>query len=285
MRVTLKLLLSIMMLILAGCWLATLAQTEDPLLAWGRKTGSLKVALASALPYIIISQNGDATGASVDLQNAVLKEMGLPALEPVLTGWDSMIPGLQAHQFDYIGAGMNITEARCKVALFSAPYYAARTGLYVRPGNPRHLTSVAEVVRRPDIKLAAIATSGQQVYALKQGINPAQITIVPDIQAGAATVIGGRADAFIVGQFSIPNPEEKGLEVIVDEQSPVDGSGAAFRKEDVRLRDAFDDKLNVLIRNGTIQMLYEKYGLANGDLEARLLTKFTKASDIVPSCK
>ncbi|MCA6112202.1 transporter substrate-binding domain-containing protein [Bradyrhizobium cenepequi] len=264
----------------------TFAQHEGRLFASIRKARAVKVALASLPPYITMSPNGEATGSSVDLQKMVLKSMGFHSLKPMLMGWDAMIPALQAYQFDYIGAGLAISEERCKVLVFSAPYYAAQAGLFVLPGNPKHLTSVANVAERPDIKLAMLPSlSSYQGYALKKGVKPDQIIIVPDVQAGAATVLNGRADAYMGGQFNIPHPADKGLNVIVDEQSPVIASAAAFRKEDVAFRDAFNQQLNLLIRNGTMQSLYEQYGIANGDEQARLLAKFAKASDVVPSCE
>ncbi|MCA6112206.1 transporter substrate-binding domain-containing protein [Bradyrhizobium cenepequi] len=273
------------MLILTGYSFGTFAQTEDPL-ASIRKAGQVKVALASVPPYIVMSPGGEARGSSVDLQNIVLKELGLPALTPMLTGWDAMVPGLQARQFDYIGAGLPITEQGCKVLLFSAPYYAAQLGLFVPPGNPKHLTSVADVAHRPDIKISMLSGLGNnRAYALKVGVKADQVMIVPDHQAGAATVSGGRVDAFVGSQFAILNPEEKGLELVVDKQSPVNASAAAFRKEDVAVRDAFNKKLNVLIRQGLIQDLYKKHGIPNGDIEAQLLANLTKASDVVPSCE
>ncbi|WP_439360408.1 transporter substrate-binding domain-containing protein [Bradyrhizobium sp. DASA03007] len=285
MRAASKLSLLILLLTVTAHSLPVAAHAEDAILSSIRKAGKIKVAMSSAPPYIIVSPTGEATGSSVDLQSMVLEEMGLPPLTPVLTGWEFMIPGLQAQQYEYIGAGFNITEARCKAVLLSTPYYAARTGLYVRPGNPKHLMSVADVAQRPDIKLSAIGTSAQLAYAVKQGVKSEQIMQVSDIQAGASTVIGGRADAFILGQFSITNPEQKGLEVVVDKQSPVDGSGAAFRKQDVGFRDEFNKHLISLIRSGVVQKLYQKYGIPNGDEQAQLLANFTKASDIVPSCE
>ncbi|MBB4365283.1 polar amino acid transport system substrate-binding protein [Bradyrhizobium sp. CIR18] len=283
--VDLKVALLGMLLAVVGCSFLSFAKAEDPVLASMRKAGEVKVALASNPPYQFVSPTGEAKGAGIDLQSMVLKRMDLPPLTPSFTQWDAMIPGLQAHQFDFVGAGLSITESRCKAVLFSTPFYAAQTGLYLPPGNPKHLRSVAEVAYRPEIKLSAIATSAQLTYAQKQGVKPEQIMIVPDIQAGAASVIASRADAFIVGEFSIPNPRQKGLELVVDHQSPVDGSGAAFRKEDVHFRDAFNKELSALIRSGTIQKLYEKYGIGDGDREAELLAKFTKASDIVPDCE
>ncbi|MCA6112210.1 transporter substrate-binding domain-containing protein [Bradyrhizobium cenepequi] len=282
MRTTPRLSLLALLLALIGYSLPVLAETEDPLFASIRKAGQVKVALASAPPYMVVSPTGEATGSSVDLQNMVLKGMGMPALAPVLTQWDAMIPGLQAYQFDYIGAGLNITEARCKILVFSTPYYAAQTGLYVSPGNPKHLTGLAQIAHSSDIKVATLpGLDSYQGYALKQGVKPEQITIAPDIQAGAAIVTSGRADAFFIGQFTISDPQQKGLEVVVDEQSPVYGSAIAFRKEDVHFRDAFNEQLNSLIRSGAIQNLYEKYRIPNGDTLAKLLGKFTKASDLV----
>ncbi|WP_194473284.1 transporter substrate-binding domain-containing protein [Bradyrhizobium sp. CCBAU 51753] len=284
MRSKSKLSLLVLLLTLTSYSLLTFAQSEAPLFASIRSASKVTVALASNPPYQFVLPSGELTGSGGDLQNMVLKSMGLPALTPIFTDWNAMIPGLQAHQFDYVGAGLSITAERCKVVIFSAPFYAAQTGIYVLPGNPKHLTSLADIARRPDIKLAAIV-SGELAYAREQGVKPEQIITVPEIQAGAATVIGGRANAFITGQFTIPNPQQKGLEVVVDKQSPVFGAGMAFRKEDKQFRDAYNEHLVPLLRNGIVQKLYAKYGIANGDTQARLLANVNKASDIVPSCE
>ncbi|WP_439406555.1 transporter substrate-binding domain-containing protein [Bradyrhizobium sp. DASA03076] len=209
----------VLLLTLIGHSLPARAGTADPLLASIRKAGQAKVALGSAPPYIAVSPDGKATGYVIEVIDLALKGMGLPALAPVLTAWDAQIPGLQAHQFDFSGANV-ITEARCKAVLFTAPFYAMRDALYVLPGNPKHLTGFSELARSPEIKLAVVRGSSQEAYALKKGLTPERLVLVTDIQAGAATVIGHRADAFAVGQFTIVAPEQKGLEVVVDEQAP-----------------------------------------------------------------
>ncbi|MCP1909538.1 polar amino acid transport system substrate-binding protein [Bradyrhizobium elkanii] len=283
MRATPKLSLLVLLLTLIGYSFPTLAES-DALLASIRKAGQVKVALASLPPYMIVSPSGEAKGSTVDLQNMVLEAMGLPKITPLLMNWDALLPGLQAHQFDYVGAGLNITEERCKVMLFSVPIYANRTGLYVLPGNPKNLTTIAQVVDRSDIKVAAISSGPVIAYMLKQGAKPEQIVRVPDVQAAIATVTGGRADAYVDGEFAVPKPEEKGLKVVTDEQTPAYGAAYAFRKEDVRFRDAFNEHLTLLIRDGMIQKLYNKYGIPNGEAQAQLLAKFRKPSDIAPNC-
>ncbi|WP_439360411.1 ectoine/hydroxyectoine ABC transporter substrate-binding protein EhuB [Bradyrhizobium sp. DASA03007] len=270
---------------LAGYSVPIAAHAEDTL-ASIRKAGKVTVALASLPPYVIVSPSGEASGSLADLENMVLKNMGLPALTPVLTDWAAMIPGLQVKQFDYIGAGWNITDAYCKVVLFSAPTYANPAGLFVSAGNPKHLTSVADIARHTDAKLAAVGKgTPYEQFALKRGIKPEQIIYVPDTQAGIATVTGGRADAFIVGQFAIPNPEQKGLDLVHDKDAPLVAGGMVFRKEDVAFRDAYNKELNLLVRDGTLQKLYDKYKVPNGEVIVQLITKYTKASDFNPSCE
>ncbi|QOZ23901.1 ectoine/hydroxyectoine ABC transporter substrate-binding protein EhuB [Bradyrhizobium sp. CCBAU 51753] len=276
--------LLILLFTLTGYSFPTFAQVDDALLASIRKAGEVKAALASNPPFQFISPSGKPAGSGVDLQNMVLKSMDLPELTPVFTEWNSMIPGLMARQFDFVGAGLNITEERCKAVIFSAPFWATQTGLFVQPGNPKRLTNVAEIAHRPDIKVS-MPGGPYKEHALKQGINPSQIMLTPDVQAGIATVVGRRADVYIGGSLSITNPNEKGLELVIDEGAPVYASGIAFRKEDKQFRDAFNEQLVPLLRNGTLERLYEKYKIDGGSTLTKLLAKLDKASDIVPSCE
>ncbi|MCK1669391.1 transporter substrate-binding domain-containing protein [Bradyrhizobium sp. 153] len=273
------------LLVMCGHSFPTFAQMEDALLASVRSAREMKVALGSAPPWSYVSPSGKAEGYGVEMVNLTLKEMGLPPLIGVLTAWDAMIPALQAHQVDFVAPGLTITEARCKVVVYSAPLSAQQDALYVLPGNPKKLAGYSDIARRTEIKLAVVIGSSQEAYALEQRIKPEQLVRVIDVQAGAATVIGGRASAFAVGQFTISSPEQKGLEIVLDKQSPVNGYGVAFRKENARFRDAFDKQLRLLIRDGTVQKLYEKYGIPNGDTAAQLLATVSKAHEVVPSCE
>jgi polar amino acid transport system substrate-binding protein len=274
--------LPVVLLAVSGYSLPTHAQGDDALLASMREAGAAKAAIASAAPWASISPSGEAQGYLVDVTNLALKGMGAPKMSAVLTTWDAMIPGLQARRFDFVPAGLLVTEARCKVVAFSAPITAQQDALYVPPGNPKHLSGYAQVAQSPDIKLAVLTGSAQEAYAVKQGLKSEQMVRVPDIQAGIATVVGGRANAFAVGQFSVPSPQQKGVEVVVDLQAPVSSIAVAFRKEDVRFRDEFNKQIEALRSNGAMKDLYAgKYGLPNWDV----LAKITNTSDLAPGCE
>lgn len=247
-----------------------------------KQAGTAKVAIASTPPYAFLAPSGEPQGYLIEISQKVLNALGVPKLTAVVTTWDAMIPGLQAKQYDFLPGGMNITAARCKVVAFTVPVTAQQDALYVKPGNPKKLTGYASAAKTADAHIAVLAGSSQEAYAQKHDVASNQLLRVPDMQSGIAAVTGGRADAFIVGQFSVPEPEKKGVERIVDTTSPAVGIAFAFRKEDVAARDAFDVQINALKTNGTMKTLYvDKYGFNNWDLLARV----NKATDIVPDCK
>jgi polar amino acid transport system substrate-binding protein len=180
-----------------------------------------------------------------------------------------------------VPAGLNITAARCQVVAFSAPISVHQDGLYLMPGNPKGLTGYEAVAKMPDIKLAVLSGSSQEAYALKRGVKADQLVRVPDIQAGIAAVRGDRAQAFALGQFSVPNPAQRGVELVVDKDAPLQGIAIAFRKEDAPSRDAINAQVKTLKANGKLRELYEKkYGFPNWDL----LNKTNTAADVEPGC-
>lgn len=257
------------------------AQTPPTLVQAMKQAGTAKVAIAATPPYAYLSPSGEPQGYLIEVSNEVLKSLGVPKLTALMTTWDAMIPGLQAKQYDFLPGGMNITPARCQVVAFTVPVTAQQDALYVKPGNPKKLEGYASVAQSPGVQVAVLAGSSQENFALKRQIPQGQLVRVPDIQAGIAAVTGGRADAFIVGQFSVTEPGKKGVEVIVDKTSPPVGIALAFRKEDAATRDAFDAVINAMKADGTLKKLYaDKYGFTNWELLART----NKASDIAAEC-
>ncbi|QOZ23846.1 transporter substrate-binding domain-containing protein [Bradyrhizobium sp. CCBAU 51753] len=291
MRCRLKFSLPILLLAVVGNPYPSLAQDDGPLFASIRKAGEVKMALGSAPPWDMISPDGKATGYGPELMNLVLKGMGLPELKGMLMDWGAQVPALQSRQVDFVAPGLGYTEEHCKAAIYSGPNFVALNGLYVARGNPKHITSVDQIAQNPDIKVANAAGGDYWPYLSKVGLKSAQFVNVPDIPAAVAMVTGGRADATYLSAVAIIHPEQKGLEFIVDKQSPAFGFGAMFRNEDEAFRDTFDKELNKLRGNGVMKDLLEKYWKqAYGDLDGfdaawDVLSRMQKASDLVQSCR
>jgi polar amino acid transport system substrate-binding protein len=255
---------------------------DDPVLAEIKRNGAARIAIATAPPYAFPSPSGEPQGYLVEVVRAVMQRLGVPKLTATVTTWDAMIPGLQAKQFDFVPAGLNITSPRCQVVVFSSPITAQQDALWVPPGNPRKLAGYASVAQSPETMLAVLTGSSQEAFALKSGVKPSQLVKVPDMQAGVATVVAGRAHAFVASQFSVPNAAQRGVEGVVDTGSPIVGIGVAFRKDSVALRNAFNQQLEAMRASGELRELYAtKYKFSTWDT----LAKVTKASDLAEGCE
>ncbi len=261
---------------------ATSAFADDDLINKIKASGEIKVAVGSAPPFVSISPTGEPIGYAVEVLQAALNGIGLPKITPNKADWSAMIPGLQAHQYDLVAPGLTITEERCNAIIFSAPVWSMQFGIYTPSGNPKGFASTKEFANQAKYKAAVINGSSQDIYATKNGVAESQLVRVTDVQSGVAAVKGGRADAFIVGRLSVPDPEGKGLSVVTDLESPIFGYGIAFRKEDTALRDALDQQIDAMRKDGRLKKLYsDKYHLPDWDAFVRQ----SRASDFYNNCK
>lgn len=261
---------------------ATSAFADDDLINKIKASGETKVAVGSAPPFVSISPTGEPIGYAVEVLQAALAGIGLPKITPNKTDWSAMIPGLQAHQYDLVAPGLTITEERCNAIIFSAPVWSMQFGIYTPSGNPNRFASTKEFANQTKYKAAVINGSSQDTYATKNGVADSQLVRVTDVQSGVAAVKGGRANAFIVGRLSVPDPEGKGLSVVTDQESPNFGYGIALRKEDIALRDALNQQIDAMRKDGRLKKLFsEKYNLPDWDA----FVKQARASDFYGNCK
>lgn len=259
----------------------SVAQDDGSLWADAIERGYARVALGSAPPWAFITPTGEIKGHLVEMTQAAAARLGVEKLEATATSWDSMIPGLLAGRFDMLPGGLNITKERCELVIFSAPLIASRDSLYVIAGNPLNLEGYASVAAHPTARLAVLTGTTQERVALGYGVDRSRLVGVPDTQAGVAAVTGGRADAFALGEYSVTNFADHGLDRIIGHDQPLNGAGVIFKKEDRDARDAFNRELAVLRADGTMQNSYETWGFDNWDV----LEKLTKAADIIDSCE
>ncbi len=120
-------------------------KTQGGLLARLRKQGFVRVRYADEAPFAYVNpKTGKLTGESPAVLRVVMAKLGIKHLKGVLTNFGSLIPGLEAHRFDIIAAGMYITPARAREVLFSNPTFALGDGFVVRKGNPLDLHTFAD---------------------------------------------------------------------------------------------------------------------------------------------
>ena len=213
-------------------------------------------------PFSWKEPDGTLMGFDVDIANALCAKMGREC-ELVEQDWDGMIPALLAKKFDAIIASMSITDERKKRVDFTKKYYntpaqfVAHKDADFEP-TPEGMKGKAIGVQRgtthqcyldkffgeSDIKL--YSTQEEVFLDLGSGRLDAQMSDATQALEGFLSKPEGKDYAFLGGvQFDLPCHGE--------------GAGIALRKGSDDLRQAFDQAVQAIRKDGTYKKINDKY--------------------------
>ncbi|CAB3785307.1 transporter substrate-binding domain-containing protein [Paraburkholderia fynbosensis] len=146
-------------------------------------------------PFGWTSANRTATGADIDLAEAVLREIGVTRIEHRLTTFSELLPGVEAGRWD-MNVPLFVTPERAARVAFSVPVWAIGDGFLVRAGNPKALKSYASLAERRDARLGIIAGQVQHDAARESGVIEDQISVFEHQSEAIAAVRSGAIDAY-----------------------------------------------------------------------------------------
>lgn len=223
------------------------------------KQQGLRIAIGNEPPYTSIAPDGTVTGAEPDVLQAVCKRMGIEKFEGITTGYDAMIPGLQAQRWDVIAAGLFMKQSRCGEVAYASPVIVSTESFGVRPGNPKNVLTIADVKDRQDIRVGVVPGGFEQGILEAAEIDAARIVNVTDAQGGSDALNADRIDAFLLPTLSLE--ELEGVEVTPPiEDAPKTGSSAAFRPDDQDFVDAYNTELEKFKTEPEFAEILEKWG-------------------------
>lgn len=257
----------------------------------GSDENALTISIADEPPYSYMSDDGEPTGAAVDLAERILgEEMGYE-LEYEQVAWDNLIPGLKAGHSDVVSAGMSILPERCSEAAFSEPEIMYTTALMVEEGNPHGLTDLDSVKDAiddgEDIQLATLTGGIESGYAESLGLDS---TGVGTAEEGMETVQGGRADVFAMTAISlntiVEQADDPGVEVTDSFVQEIDGvkqfgagstvfrSDASdnFSDQDAELLEEYNSHQAELKESGELQEILEEHGFTEAEVPPEEMT-------------
>lgn len=136
-----------------------------------------------------------ATGADIDLADAVLRAIGVTRIEHRLTTFSELLPGVEAGRWD-MNVPLFVTPERAKLVAFSLPVWAIGDGFLVRAGNLKALNSYASIAERHDARLGIIAGQVQHDSARASGISDDQIAAFEHQADAIEAVRSGAIDAY-----------------------------------------------------------------------------------------
>ena len=254
-----------------------LGSSEGDTLDRARRTGVIRIGYAVEAPYSFLTPDGRVTGESPEIARVITARLGIPHIEWRLTEFDDLLDGLESGRFDVIAAGMFQTPERQRRVAFSRPTFQVGPGLLVRKGNPLGLRSYADAARSSTARVAVVSGSDEEVRLLRLGCPTARLIRVPDANAGRAAVRSGEADALALSaptvRWMVSRPIAGQTEVVESLVDAVgDGSAATalggfvFRREDHRLREAWDAELASFVGSDEHRRLVGAFGFTSAEL-------------------
>lgn len=243
--------------------------SAESLLEKIKNGGTIRIGFSDDPPGAYPGPNGEPLGVENEMTLDILKKMGTTKVEPVVTDWGSLVPGLQAGRFDIITAGMWIKPDRCRNVLFSEPLATEGDALLVPKGNPEGLHSYQDV-RDKGVTLVTGAGYTAVENAQKVGIPDDKIMQVAGAPEVAQAVKAGRAAAGALdyGRASGLVKNDHSIELADPFTSPVPPGQAAiaFPLNEQIAVDAFNTALKDYIGSDEMMKVLDKYGYGKGNL-------------------
>ena len=252
---------------------------NDPLAA-AQKAGIMHVGFANEPPYSFVDPSGNLSGAGPGLSLAILKHLGVKAQDGVLTQYAGLLPALQTNRFDVAVTMGFITPERCEQVIYSDPVMANLTSLAVKKGNPLGLHNFKDIAKT-GARLGLVAGGAETDEAKQDGVSDSKISTYPDQDSAFQALVSGRVDTIALTtaalRYSISTSGNKTLEVTPGFVPPgsVGISAFAFRKADTKLRDAFNDQLKTMLKNGEAAKAMAPY-FQQDDIDVAMKTTTAK---------
>ena len=239
----------------------------------------LKVAIGNEPPYTKLEHDGTVSGCEPDVLQAVLSTMGFGKIIGVVVDYDAMIAGLNAHRWDVIAAGLFMKQSRCAAVQYTSPVIVSTESFAVPTGNPKNITTFADVKKSTNIKVAAITGAFEEGILTGAGIPKGQIVEVKDGVSGVEALKAGRCDAFLLPTLSLNSIRQgqSGFDVTgVVNDAPKTGSGAAFRQDDKDLYTAYDAALKKFKQTSKFDQIEKKWGFDAGAARSATVAELCK---------
>ena len=251
----------------------------DPLFDRVNSGKSIRLGFATEIPWAYPGDNQEPLGFVNAITLGVLKSMGYTNIEPVVTDWGGLIPGLKANRFDLITGGMYIFKSRCENVSFSEPIGVFGECFIVPKGNPKGLESYQDIKRKNAVIVTGAGYSTIE-NAKKEGVPEKNIMTVPGNTEILAAVKAGRADAGGVTYFSALHlAKESGgaVEATDPTKNPdwtFNWAGIGFRQSDPEFLAAFNKALKKYMGSDDMMKAVAQYGYSKAQLPGDVTTSW-----------
>ena len=216
---------------------------------------------ATFIPMSFLNDQGELDGFEVDLIKAVTKNAGFD-YELVNIEWGGLFGGLITKKFDLVISSITILEERKNRMAFSIPYLQSGVAVLVR-NDISNVESLEQLAEMQATIGAQINTTSYYFLQKYEGIKIKTYekfghAFIDLANEGNDGVVG---DSVQVNYYFNKNKELSQKAKFLGSRLTSEFYGIVLRKEDVELRRKIDASLTMLIEDGTIQKLHDKWEL------------------------
>ncbi len=244
---------------------------------------SIRLGFANIPIWAFPGENANPEGFMNVIALGALKKMGHTNIDPVVTDWAGLIPGLKAGRYDMITGGMYILNSRCKNIAFSEPVGNFGDAFLVPAGNPKNINNYKDIVAG-NATLVTGAGYNTVEAAKKEGMKDSKIMQVPGPTEILATMQAGRADAGGLTYFEALDLAEKsgGAVEVTDPADLPDWTknwaGIGFSDADADFMVEFNAALTDFVGSDEMLAAVSKYGYTKSHLPGDVTAEWVCAN-------
>jgi ABC-type amino acid transport substrate-binding protein len=213
-------------------------------------------------PFNYLDRKGLPAGFEMDVAQEACMRMNAEC-EFVAVKWDDLVPGLLDKKFDIVMSSLEVNNERRRRLGLSRRYYLSPGTFVAAKGQP--FDGPPTLLRNR--KLGVQKDSTHADWLDKSFRRSAQIKRYPTVKDALAALVRDEVDAVFGDKVQLwlwaQKPEGACCELmgqdIKDTQTLGVGVSAGLRREDIKLRDAFNKALAEMIGDGTYRKLNDKY--------------------------
>jgi ABC-type amino acid transport substrate-binding protein len=213
-------------------------------------------------PFNYLDRKGLPAGFEMDIAQEACQRMNAECTF-VAVKWDELVPGLLDKKFDIVMASLEVNNERRRRLGMSRRYYLSPGAFIAAKGQP--FDGPSTLLRNKKIGVQKDTTHAD--WLDKSFRRSAQIKRFPTVADALAALTKDEIDAVFGDKVQLwlwaQKPEGNCCEVmgqdVKDTQTLGVGVSAGIRREDIKLRDAFNKALGEMIGDGTYKKLNAKY--------------------------
>lgn len=221
--------------------------------------GTLTVGLSPDYPPLQFKESGQLMGIEVDNARSVSKILGM-RLKFVEQPLEQLLDSLEQGKIDVIMSGLSVTPERQQRVEFTAPYmrvgqmaimHISKAGRFAQPWS----------IYRPGVRIGVEPETTGARFAEKE-LGEAEVSYHADPEQAFDALRNDRIDLYIHdAPTSWRLATGDGEDDLISQYRPLTSETLAWavRSGDTRLRNALDDALGQMMRNGTLDYILNRW--------------------------